>query len=271
MDPYEQNPAGRAYKFLSYSKITGNPNTSIHEVWGSYFEVEDTASIRVMAPVLDLITQVGRIEEMLETTPQPLPPDFYKAELDRTKNAFFFGLSNIHNQIEQFRGQFDPGTLAVLQACSHLLNSAGAAEVQTDPEIIKDASTAATELLAAIQSDSSLDPRVALVLIQHVTEIIRLISQARVLGFDAVVHEFDALRAHITRSPELVAVVTTSPSLRERLGKLAVVVSAAITLIHAPNAVLGDLESYREVLWPSLSSSMILAPAETVDLETLES
>jgi hypothetical protein len=262
MEPHRQNPAGRAFEFLTYVHGAPSPQTLMSTVAAEYFGMEDVSVSPELVEALNgVLRQVSEIPLLVGNSGSPLPAEFYEGELATSEQAILFMIMNLNIPVLHSRERFNQGTLKVLAACSHVINDANLRDVTTTKEDVGDATVLLQQLFTTVTGDESLDAKIRVVLIEHITEMLRALSLYKVLGVDRFVHEFDSMITHIGRRIDVRDAVMTRSPLRTKLVELAAVVSAVASIAHGPIAIANDSRAYFELIAGTTAGAVLQAPA----------
>ncbi|WP_448812164.1 hypothetical protein [Agromyces bauzanensis] len=235
MEDHEKNPAGRIYAFLSYMNSHGSAGHGSYPMVAAYLEA-DQFTAKMYAGQALLASQPALMKDLVESLPNPaVPAAVLLDELDRIETALA-SIANPSMTVEGFRSQYDAGTLKSLAHTSHILNAAEIAHPSTESAFsaIRDA---AEDLKRLVTEDAELDADVKRVLYEHVAAILRSLDLMKIGGVEIVLGEYDRMKGHLFRAPDVVAKIARRPKVMQGVLVVGQVMNALAAMINGGLAI----------------------------------
>lgn len=271
-----QNPAGRVYLFLKYTREEGAENTRLAHAWGPYFGLteevvgfprdaaQETDGAGVSTSLLSGLTRLlegcDQINLLLsQIQGSVFPVGFFDAEVNAARSILQRGIQEVgSNYLEHFRKSVDGGVLKALQTCSHVLANAQFEQTMTSEDAAEKLIAAAQELYTTIASESSLSARYRALLLGHLADVLDSLQLYRASGLDAALRDFDSLLRTVQRDPQMASNLVSKPNIRSGFDKFGKVLAGFLLVIHAPVAIAGDVDAMSKSLTlPSAPTSIV--------------
>lgn len=249
------NPAGRLFLFLTH--MSSAPPEDMLRAVARYAEVQPTDLPAVYAAAAGIAMLPAQVRESAAARPTAPGARAVAIELDRVDRAFAWG-AVLQGTAEQFRGQYDNGTLQTLGIWSETLNLSQGAQPLEAPAGIDRVRLALEDLAEQLRSDESLDQNVRSALLRHVDGLRSGVDQFFIGGVDALLAELSRLFGEIVLDQKVSDQVRRLPAVWERIVQVATAVGAVATIVHAGVTLGADVPALLQI---GAAATSVIAPA----------
>lgn len=255
VDEHCLNPAGRLFLFLAH--MNSAPSEDMLHAVARYAEVPANDLAAVYAAASGIAMLPGLVRESVIARPTFPGARAVAMELDRVDRAFAWG-ALLQGTADQFRGQYDNGTLQALGIWSETLNQNQGAKPLEAPAGIDRVRLALEDLADQLRSDESLDPDVRSALLRHVDGLRSGVDQFFIGGVDALLAELSRLFGEIVLNEKVSDQVRRRPAVWDRIVLVANAVGAVATIVHAATTLSADVPALLQL---GTAATTVIAPA----------